>query len=104
MPADAPQLRPFADLLNSKADLQTVTATIHDLVAVSFISHPVRHRTQAEVKRRAEVVLSAFGAMRKQKGFSQARALAMLPYALKHALENPGKAWEPPKERLYRVG
>lgn len=96
---------PFVELLNNKADLQVVTATMHDLVAISFISHPMAHKTQAEMKRRGEILISAFRVMRKDKGFSQARTLAMLPYALKHALDNPTTPWEPPPQtNLYRAG
>jgi hypothetical protein len=93
---------PLAGLLNSKADLQTVTATIHDLVAISFITHPVAHRTEAEIRRRGGVLIEWFRVMRKDKGFSQSRTLAMLPYALKAELS--GEKWEPPTEKLYRVG
>jgi hypothetical protein len=103
-PANSPRLRPFQALLNSRADLQRVTATVHDLVAISFITHPVRDRTEAEIRRRGTVVIDAFRMMRAEKGFSQSRALALLPHALKHSFDNPTRPWEPPAERLYRVG
>jgi hypothetical protein len=91
---------PLVDLLNSKADLQKVTADVHDLVAVSFVTHPMNHRTEAEVRRRGEYVIKTFKMLRAEKGFSQSRALATLPFALKAFLN--GEPWEPPKERLYR--
>lgn len=103
--ASKPQVVPqvFAELLNKKSDLQEVTATIHDLVALSFISHPVAHRTHAEEKRRGKLLIDWFGVMRKEKGFSLSRTLAMLPHAFKADLD--GVKWEPPPaERLYRVG
>jgi hypothetical protein len=91
----------MAELLNKKSDLQKVTATVHDLVAISFITHPVNHQTQAEVARRGKYVIDTFRMLRRDKGFSQSRALDTLPHALKAFLNS--EPWEPPAERLYRT-
>ncbi len=99
------ELRVFAELLNSKADLQRVTATIHDLVAISFteVCYPVNHRTAWEERRRGQILLKWFGILRRDLGFSLSQTLETLPYALKAELQ--GKAFEPPKPgRLHRVG
>lgn len=99
------ELRVFAELLNSKADLQRVTATVHDLVAISFteVCFPVKHRTALEEKHRATILLKWFGILRRDLGFSLSQTLETLPYALKAELQ--GKQFEPPKPgRLHRVG
>lgn len=92
---------PLASLLNSVGDLQKVTSAVHDLVVVSFVTHPVNKRTEAEVRRRGEYVIEVFRMLRKDHGFSQARAIDTLPHALKAFLN--GESWEPPKQRLYRT-
>lgn len=93
----------LSELLNRRADLQTVTATVHDLVAISFVTHPVAWRTVHEERRRGKFLIDTFAMLRKDRGFSQSRTLESLPHALKAFLN--GETWEPPQEqRLYRTG
>lgn len=71
-------------------------------IQASFATHPVRHLTGDEVKRRWAIVERWYRIMRADLGWGQAKALDHVAKALKSELD--GVPWTPPTRSLWRVG
>lgn len=74
-------------LLRLTGDEGRVTKAILWIVEDSFVTHPMRHITQAEVKRRTDFVLEKFRFFRSERRWPVDKALSHLRPALKAALD-----------------
>jgi hypothetical protein len=83
----------FANLIESERDLARVTLAIEDAIARSFETHPMRHPTQAEVKRRFDMCARIFERLRGQLGWGLVRTLDLMPLYLDTELN--GSIWTP---------
>lgn len=73
--------------LAATGDLQRVADAVTTVVEHSFTTHPMRHVTQAEVKRRTDFVLETFRFYRAERKWSVDKALSHLRHALAAALD-----------------
>jgi len=83
----------FAKLVDDERDLSRVTLAIEAAIARSFETHPMRHMTHAEVKRRFDICARIFERLRGQLGWGVVRALDMMPQYLEAELN--GSTWTP---------
>lgn len=67
-----------------KARLQDAVSAA---VADSFISHPMRHVTMSEVKRRNRICLVAFRTARNEHKYAFQRAVDLMPVVLRNSLD-----------------
>ncbi len=72
--------------LAATGDLTRVTASFAAVVEHSFTTHPMRHLTQAEVKRRTDFVVEKFRFYRAERKWPVDKALSHLRHALARAL------------------
>lgn len=92
----------FAKLLDSPSQIGRVTSAFEKAIAGSFETHPMRHMTQAEVKRRFDLCAEAFEKLRGQLKWGIARALDAVPGYLRAKLD--GREWEPDKRTIWTPG
>lgn len=90
----------LTDLLQSPTAIGTVTTGIQKAVERSLASHPMRHLTRAEVKRRFDLCVKWFKVMRMDHKFSIDRAVSQLGTALRAELD--GKPFNPHTKALWR--
>ena len=99
---------PFADLVSKPEDFKKVINTMTNALAASFNRDEQLHgvafrekiQTQAEVKRRTDILGRWFRVLRGDCGLSLIRALDELPKALKAEIN--GEEYTPPeKNRLW---
>lgn len=90
---------PLTDLLTDPGQLGRVTAAIETAVAKSFESHAMRHTTRAEVKRRFDICLRWFRALREEYKWSNDRAADTLAQAL--AAELNGGTFTPDARSVW---
>lgn len=86
----------LTDLLGTAA-LGHVTRGIQAAISKSFRTHPVRHRTDAEVKRRFEICIRWFKAFRFEKKYSIERSVDEMGHAL--AADLSGVDYAPKRDR-----
>lgn len=91
---------PLTDLLQTPAALGTVTTGIQKAVDRSLASHPMRHVTRDEIRRRFGICVKWFKAMRLDYKFSIDRAVAQLGAALRAELD--GRSFDPHTRALWR--
>jgi hypothetical protein len=97
---------PWLDLLNEPGDYERVACVINRTIARSFQVDAQRHgaafaakvATQAEGKRRAEIIARWFEVLRREFGFSLAQTLDELPRALRAELD--GGSYQPPGRNM----
>jgi hypothetical protein len=80
-------------------DIGTVQAAFAAIVEGSYVRHPMRHTTQAEHRRRGEILVKWFRTLREEKKWALDRALQALPDALDAELD--GRTYEPSSSCLY---
>lgn len=90
---------PLTDLLGSPTAIGTVTNGITKAIAKSFRSHPMRHQTGAEVKRRFEICVKWFKLLRMEKKWSIDRAVSELHKALRAELD--GSEYKPDERSVW---
>lgn len=90
----------FFDAANS-GDVRIVTAVFTSLVTDSFESHPMRHPTQAEARRRGEILVRWYRTLRGDKKWSLDKTLSALRKAL--ACELEGRTYVPSDRVLYTL-
>lgn len=90
----------LTDLLTNRVALGAVTNGIHKAVDRSFTSHPMRHLTRAEVKRRFEICTKWFRRFRTENKFSIDRSVDLLTRALRSELD--GVEYKPHDRALWR--
>jgi hypothetical protein len=83
----------FANLIGSELDLARVTRAIEAAIEWSFERHPMRHVTEAEVKRRFDRCANIFERLHGQLGWGIVRALDFMPQYLD--VELSGSTWTP---------
>lgn len=102
---------PFAALCDNPEQYESVAKKFMVILASSFetdrrrsgVESVGRIKTEAEIKRRAELIGKWFRIMRGDSGFTLQRTLDELPRALRAELD--GKDYEPPpKNRLWTPG
>lgn len=93
---------PLTDLLLSQAALGQVTRGIHNAIAASLLSHPLRHLTKQETKRRFEICVRWFKVLRLEKKFSIDRCVDELPKALVCELDE--RKYEPHDRAVWMPG
>jgi len=76
-----------------------VTIAFERCIAASLEVHPVRHLTQAEIKRRFEMCSKIFEVLRRDLGWSLDRILDKLPSYL--GCELDGVDWKPDARTLW---
>jgi len=94
----------FAKLLDSPAQIATVTLAIESAIAQSFEAnkHPMRHMTSAEVKRRFDLCASIFEKLRGDLKWGITRATDQLPIYLNETLS--GRDWMPDARTIWTPG
>jgi hypothetical protein len=93
---------PLTDLLQTPASLGAVTKGIQRAVERSLKSHPMRHLTRDEVKRRFDICVRWFKVLRMDKKLSIERCVDEMPKALRAELD--GKKYEPHVRSLWMPG
>ena len=74
---------------------------IEDMVAASFVTHPMRAMTRSEVKRRFDMCLKIFSALRGDLKWSPfEKAFDMMPEYL--GCELDGADWLPSAKTMWR--
>lgn len=92
----------FLPLLNSNADMAQVIRRMSSILARSFVAKgpgSMRAPTEAERKRRGEILFRWFRVMRADLGWSQRRALDTIEEAL--MCELGGSSYTPPKRDAF---
>lgn len=74
-------------LIEDPAELASVTASIYLAIERSFVTHPMRKFTEAEVKRRFEICIKWFREL-KAVPFTTRRTLNEIPIALRAELDH----------------
>lgn len=102
---------PFMDLLDDPKEFRKLVLAFAHILRGSFITDERRRgkeyrqriHTQAEEKRRADILGRWFRVMRGDLGFSMQLTMDQLPRALRAELD--GETYEPPdKNRLWTPG
>jgi hypothetical protein len=83
----------FAKLLENDRQVAQVTGAFEAMIARSLETHPMRHATHAEVKRRFEICASIFVRLRGELRWGIARTLDRMPAYFEAELD--GSAWTP---------
>lgn len=91
----------FAKLIDER-EVSRVTLSFEAAIENSFVSHPMRHMTHAEVKRRFEICASIFAKLRGELKWGITRALDRIPDYLNDVLS--GKDWTPDKRQCWMPG
>lgn len=79
-----------------------VTIAFEEAIADSFVAHPMRHTTGAEVKRRFDICASIFVKLRSDLKWGIARALDRIPEYLNTVLS--GNDWTPDTRACWMPG
>lgn len=82
-------------------DKEKIDRIFADLVAASFKTHPMRHCTDNEVRRRGTILITWFRILRGEKGWPLDRVLHELRRVLRAELN--GETYTPSESVLYRV-
>lgn len=103
---------PFAEFLNSPAEATEVSNAIHDMIMKSFGTDAARkalstgrgevRATQAEVRRRFNIIADWFKVLRGDMGWSMKRTIDELPKALRAQLD--GGTYVPNTRALWAPG
>ncbi len=89
----------FEMLVSDPSKLARVTRSFEAIIAASFESHPMRHMTAAEVKRRFDMCASIFETLRVSLKWSIDRILDKLPSYL--GCELDGADWKPDARTIW---
>lgn len=92
----------FAALLakgSASGELGRVTLAFEAMIAKSFETHPMRHMTRAEVKRRFDMCARIFDRLCGDLHWGVTRALDQMPTYLRSELD--GVSWTPDKRRCW---
>lgn len=89
----------LTELLGSPVAIGAVTNGIETAIRHSFASHPMRHKTADEVKRRFEICVKWFRVFRTEKKFSIDRSVDQLGRALRAELD--GVEYKPHERALW---
>lgn len=94
----------LTDLLNNPISLGAVTNGIEAAITKSFRTHPMRHKTEAEVRRRFDICVRWFRTFRTDSRFkfSIDRCVNELPKALRAELD--GVTYTPHTRALWTPG
>lgn len=90
----------FFDAANT-GEVRTIQAVFTSLVADSFDTHPMRVKTEAEARRRGQILVKWYRALRGEKKWSLDRTLSALRKALECELD--GKTYVPSDRTLYTL-
>lgn len=82
-------------------DLGKIQRAFANIVEGSYVRHPMRHQTQAEHRRRGEILVKWFRVLRAEKKWALDRTLQALPDALDAELS--GTTYVPSETVLYGV-
>lgn len=85
--------RAFGQLLENDRQRAQVVGAFEAMISSSLETHPMRHLTQAEVKRRFDLCAGIFERLRGQLGWGIARVLDRMPEYFRAELD--GVAWTP---------
>jgi hypothetical protein len=93
-------LAPLAPKLTHDQRLEVLADRLRDIVTASFISHPMRHTTNAEIKRRLGIVFDFSAEMSRLQGWPIQRCIDTAGTYLDGKL-NLEKRFEPDKRRVW---
>lgn len=91
----------FVKLIDSK-QVSAVTLAFERAIADSFVTHPMRHMTRAEVKRRFDECSKIFCELRGQLKWGVQRAIDHIPEYLGKVLN--GESWKPDRRACWMPG
>lgn len=89
----------FLPLLNSEADLAKVVRRVTTVLGNSFRVHRMRAPTEAEKRRRVDIIFRWFKTMRLELGWSLTRTLDTIDQPLEAELR--GETWTPPTRDAF---
>jgi hypothetical protein len=89
----------FVKLLENDRQLAQVTGAFEAMIARSLETHPMRHVTRAEVKRRFEMCTAIFERLRGQLSWGIARTLDRMPGYFEAELN--GSPWSPDERACW---
>lgn len=89
----------FLPLLNSEADLAKVVRKFSTVLGNSFRIYTMRSPTEAEKRRRGEILFRWFKTMRLELGWSLIRCLDTIDQPLYAELR--GEKWTPPTREAF---
>lgn len=88
----------FAKLVQED-QVGAVTVAIERTIEESFVTHPVRHLTRAEITRRFDMCARIFAKLRGELQWGLARIFARLPEYLRAELN--GSDWSPDARTIW---
>lgn len=88
--------------LVSTGDVGRVTVAFERMIEASFTSHPIRHLTQDEIKRRFEMLSKIFRYLRGDLKWSLERIFDKIPTYF--GCELDGSVWEPDARLCWMPG
>lgn len=91
----------FARLIDEN-QVSRVTLAFEEMIANSFVTHPMNHLTRAEVKRRFDMCSKIFETLRSDLKWGVERILGRLPGYL--ASELDGIDWKPDARTIWAPG
>lgn len=91
--------RPFAEILctNGPEGLRRLAVAFEKVVKDSYVTHPMRHATTAEDRRRTRFLIETFRELQGDLSWTSDRCLSLLRDALDAKLS--GRAWAPPTKQ-----
>lgn len=88
---------------SATGDLEKINTAFANIVTDSFTTHPMRHKTDAEQRRRISILIEFFRIMRGEKKWPLDRALQEVRFALLSKLDGREYDWPPEGQILYGV-
>ncbi|RTL06443.1 hypothetical protein EKK58_05680 [Candidatus Dependentiae bacterium] len=88
---------------SATGDMEKINTAFAGIVTDSFKTHPMRHQTDAEQRRRISILIDYFRIMRGEKKWPLDRALQEVRFALEAKLDGREFEWPPEGQVLYGV-